>query len=161
MNEGEVILSVEASPMRRWIGVGSLAALGGLLLWIAFMGTASILWVLGLMIGAGISLWGAARLYQSTAVALELTEAGIRTAAGEVLVSVGDIAKIDRGAFAFKPSNGFLVRLKSPAARGWAPGLWWRSGTYLGIGGVLPPGETRAMAELLKAVDDGDLPVRQ
>jgi hypothetical protein len=37
----------------------------------------------------------------------------------------------------------------------WAPGLYWRNGTFLGIGGVLSAGETKAMAEILTALVQG------
>lgn len=158
MTEERVILTVTASPFRRWSGVTALVLLGALLMWIAFAGTAPILVVLALLLGAGGALWGAFKLHEATSVGLELTKSGLRTTDGQVLAAVGDIERVDKGAFAFKPSNGFLVRLKTPVRRGWAPGLWWRGGTFLGIGGVLPPGQTRAMAELLLAADKGELP---
>ena len=161
MTQPEVILSVQSSPMRRTMGVGSLGGLGVLMLWISFAGTAPFSLLVPLLVGALLAIWGAIRLYQVTSLALELTRDGIRTADGMLLVGVDDIARIERGAFALKPSNGFLVRLKSPATRSWAPGIWWRWGTFLGIGGVLPPGETRAMADLLRGVVDGTLPDRQ
>jgi hypothetical protein len=56
---------------------------------------------------------------------------------------------VERGAFAFKPSNGFLVRLDKPLGRGWAPGLWWRLGRLLGVGGVTSASQSKAMAEIL------------
>lgn len=156
--DDEVILRVAASPVRRWLAIGAMFVLAGLLFWVALQGSAPVFWALVLILGGGVSFWGALRLKSATEVALELTRDGIRTDAGDYLVRVGDIDRIDRGAFAFKPSNGFLVRLKTPTTRGWAPGVWWRAGTFLGIGGTLPPGQTRAMADLLKAVEAGDLP---
>lgn len=158
MSQGKVVLTVKASAGRRWMAVFSLGALGGLILWIAFGGSANIALQIILVLAAGVALWGASQLYTATAAELILTREGLWTSDGVELATVGNIDKVDRGAFAFKPSNGFLVRLKTPGPTGWAPGLWWRHGTFVGVGGVTPPGQTRAMAELLKAADSGELP---
>ena len=56
---------------------------------------------------------------------------------------------VDRGLFAFKPSNGFVVVLSQGGWRGWAPGLWWRLGRRLGVGGVTSAAQAKAMAEIL------------
>lgn len=154
----EVIIAVGAAPTKRWFGIFTMVALGGLVLWVAFAGGAPLAWQAA-MIAAGLgALWFAVRLHAATAERLVLTRDGLRTESGTLLAAVDDIAKVDRGAFAFRPSNGFLVRLKSRGARGWAPGLWWRVGPYLGVGGVLPQGQARAMAELLTALQAGVLP---
>jgi hypothetical protein len=41
-----------------------------------------------------------------------------------VLARIDEIASLDRGTFAFKPSNGFLLRLSRKGTRVWRPGLW-------------------------------------
>ena len=56
---------------------------------------------------------------------------------------------VERGAFAFKPSNGFLLRLSAPGPRAWSPGIWWRLDRRVGVGGVLRAGEARAAADLM------------
>jgi len=65
---------------------------------------------------------------------------------------VADIERVDRGVFAFKPSNGFLVRTREPSARAWRPGLWWRFGRRIGVGGVTSANQTKAMSEILAAM---------
>lgn len=56
---------------------------------------------------------------------------------------------VDRGVFAFKPSNGFLVRTRDGAPAAWVPGIWWRRGRSIGIGGLIPAHQTKLVAEVL------------
>jgi hypothetical protein len=44
-----------------------------------------------------------------------------------------------------------MIRLKTPASRVWAPGLWWRFGKRVGVGGVTPAGQGKAMADVIAA----------
>ena len=84
---------------------------------------------------------------------------GLRDGNGRLLCRMDQIAGVDRGAFAFKPSNGFLVKLKEPMPRVWQPGLWWRLGRRIGVGGVTPAGQGKFMADMiaLKLRGDHDL----
>ena len=59
---------------------------------------------------------------------------------------------VDRGVFAFKPSNGFLVRTREKAGNVWAPGLWWRLGRRVGVGGMTASAEAKFMSEILSAM---------
>lgn len=152
----DILIAVAPSPARRWMGVLSLAGLGLLTLRLAF--EAEGFWQVFFVGVAILALLAAERLRKATADQIELTRTELRTGSGRVLTSVENVNLIERGAFAFKPSNGFLVRLHAPVDRGWAPGLWWQRGRLLGIGGVLPGGQTRAMAELLTALKQGTLP---
>lgn len=158
MSADREILSVSASPVRRWAGILTLAVLALLLAWVALAGTAPIAVSILLLAAAAGAAWIAVRFHRATGTRLILTSDGLRTGDGEVLAEVGNIERIERGAFAFKPSNGFLVRLKTPGPRRWEPGLWWRAGTHVGVGGALPSGQARALAELLQAAETGALP---
>lgn len=155
--DDDIVISIAPSPGRRWIGVLALAGLGVLLLSLVFEPTGGLwrLLFLGLSVGAFLS---ADRLRRATADSVVLTETVIRTGSGRILAHISNVKGIERGALAFKPSNGFLVRLHEPEGKGWAPGLWWQRGRLLGIGGVIPGGQSRAMAELLAALLLGPLP---
>jgi len=78
---------------------------------------------------------------------LVLSETELKDTAGNVLALLSDIEGVDRGMLAFKPSNGFVLRLKTSQPRAWAPGLWWRVFKRVGVGGVTPSGPTKFMAE--------------
>jgi hypothetical protein len=38
------------------------------------------------------------------------------------------------------------------AGRRWQPGLWWRLGKRVGVGGVAPGHQTKAMAQIIEAL---------
>ncbi|MDA9865086.1 hypothetical protein N9C96_00240 [bacterium] len=153
----EVLISVAPSPARRWLGFIALAGLGVLCLGLAFQ-PGEFLWRLFSLALAAAAFYASNRLRLATIDSIDLTRTQIRTGSGRVLAHVSNVKGVERGALAFKPSNGFLVRLHEPEGRGWAPGLWWQRGKVLGIGGVIPGGQARAMAEILGALQLGVLP---
>ncbi|MDP4032066.1 MAG: hypothetical protein Q8P60_04285 [Pseudorhodobacter sp.] len=147
----ETILAVLVpSFARRLAGAGVLAALAGLLLYLAlWYPPAAMIWRLFLLgFGAGVAVL-VLRLWQATAAPLELTSLELREHGGRCLALVCDMRSISRGVFAFKPSNGFLIRLARPGPRVWAPGLWWRLGRLLGVGGVTSGQAARNMADTI------------
>lgn len=158
MTADEILSRVTPSAGRRWFGVAVLAGLAAILVWIAMSGEAPLGWRLFFFVVAGGAVMLADRMRRIGVISLELTRDELRTSEGEVLARVTDVTRVDRGAFAFKPSNGFLVHLSTTAPARWMPGLWWRQGKRLGIGGMLRGSETRAMAEILTALITGVLP---
>ena len=150
---GAPITTLRASAPRRILGVVMLGLLGILLLCVALLQPfANFGWQAFLAaLGAG-SLWLAERMWRATAQPVELTEDALRTGDGEIIAMVGNIASVDRSMFAFKPSNGFMLKLKRGAPLRWRPGLWWRAGRYVGVGGVTPGAQARAMADVLSAL---------
>ncbi len=153
--EDEVLIRISPSPFRRWIAILVFVALGFVLLWLAFQGAGDLIWQATFLALGLAAFWMSDVLRRSTQQEIELTRDEIRTSDGRVLTSVANVRKVEKGAFAFKPSNGFLVRLKAPSGRGWAPGVWWQGGTFLGVGGVVSAGQAKAMAEILAALISG------
>ena len=152
MND-EILARLHASAPRRFLGVGVLATLGVMLLLLALrQGPLDIGARVLLILSGGGMLWIADIMRRVTSVTIELTAQQLRCDTGEVIAELSDIASVDRGTFAFKPSNGFLLRLKRPAPRCWRPGLWWRMGRRVGVGGVTPGAQTKAMADMLNAL---------
>jgi hypothetical protein len=143
-----VIATLSASPPRRWTGTVMLTFLGGLMVYLALSVPFSVSQI-GLFLCGLIALFAATRMHTSTAQEIELTQTELRIKGGIVLAQVANIARVERGAFAFKPSNGFLVSLKEAGPRGWALGLYWRFGKRLGVGGVTGAPQTKGMAEAL------------
>ncbi|RFU13413.1 hypothetical protein DZD18_06930 [Rhodobacteraceae bacterium W635] len=146
----EVLQRITPSLPRRVMATGGLAALGLLLLWVtanqppADMGFL----VFNLVIGAG-SLWLSVALWRATGVTLELTRETLRERDGRVLTSIDNIARVDRGFFAFKPAAGFRLSLKVPMPGAYAPGLWWRRRRMVMVGGVTARPQTKAVADLI------------
>ncbi|MBT8412545.1 MAG: hypothetical protein KJP02_12225 [Octadecabacter sp.] len=147
MPDQDIIATMQASLARRIFAYGAVLLLGALLVLLAFVQPPELGWQLFLIaLGAG-ALVVAERLRRATLMGLVLTPDALCDTSGTVLARIEDIASVDRGAFAFKPSNGFILRLKTKAPRAWAPGLWWRFGKRVGVGGVTPSGPGRFMAE--------------
>lgn len=149
----EVLCTITPSPARRLFGAAVLVALGAILIRLGFGAAPLALAVrVGLIaLGAGALVLCAA-LWRATGAGLVLHRDRITDTAGRELLRIGDVVAVERGAFAFKPSNGFLLRLKGPQPRGWAPGLWWRLGRRMGVGGVIAGSEGRRMAEAIAAL---------
>ncbi len=148
----EIVATIRASEPRRYMGVGMLGMVGALVIYVALSTPPSAGWLVFLLVVGLFAIWLAARMWQATQFHIELTEDELRCSDGNVIARVDDIQSIDRGFFAFKPSNGFLIKTKTPASRIWRPGLWWRFGRQIGVGGVTPGSQSRAMSEILAAM---------
>lgn len=147
----EQVLGQLSAARPRWLfSVAVQYALGGLMLYIAFATPpASVFWRAFLIVMGIIVLVVAERSRRSWGIWLELTEHVLRDSRGNVLARLDEIRSVDRGALAFKPSNGFLLRMQKPVSRLWVPGLYWRIGRSVGVGGVTRAGEGRFLAELI------------
>lgn len=146
-DETGVYARVEASQARRIFAVGVLFALGGLILYAALVQPPAPVWLFVMLIIGGLALWLAEKLRRATLGTVELTDNELRDTNGRVLATMDEIRGIERGALAFKPSNGFTLILKSRKPRAWAPGLWWRIGNRVGVGGVTSAAQAKFMAE--------------
>lgn len=150
MSDEREVARVEASAGRRVFGLAVLIGLGLILIWLGLAQEGGSMLLRVLIIGAGGAvIWAAREMRRATARAVILTEAGLSDSTGEVIAPLERIASVDRGTFAFKPSNGFLVRLTEPGARCWRPGLYWRFGKRVGVGGVAHAAQSKAMADAL------------
>ena len=147
----EVIGTVSASMGRRVLGIASLALLGVLLIYVCFAQPPALLGQFFLLLTGGGALWMADKMRRATATVIEMTATQLRDSSGVLICLIDDIESIDRGFFAFKPSNGFLLKTKTPGSRTWRPGLWWRAGRRIGVGGMTPGHQTKFMSEILAA----------
>ncbi len=150
--QDEVLATIQASSPRRWTGVGMLTTVGMLVTYVALVSPPEPVWQVFLFIVGGASLWLALRVWRATEDCIELTRTELRTGSGQVIADVADIETVDRGVFAFKPSNGFLIRTRNKAVNRWAPGLWWRVGHRVGVGGMTSAAEAKFMSEILSAI---------
>lgn len=145
----EVLAVVGVSVARRWLAIVLLLAVGGAMIYAAFTAPPSAVLQAFLIVGGAAALWMADKMRRATETWLELTPSVLRDNTGGVLTRVSDIRSLDRGFLAFKPSNGFLIRTHSPGPRTWMPGLWWRAGRRIGVGGVTSGAQTRVMADAI------------
>lgn len=146
-DENGVYARVSASPIRRLVAYIFLTVLGILLIYMALFQPPPAHWLVFLLAMGATTLWVAEKLRLATQLSIELTETELRDSNGRILASLGQVKGVDRGAFAMKPSNGFTVILTEKGQRAWAPGLWWRIGRRVGVGGVTSAAEAKLMAE--------------
>ena len=140
---------LRASPGRRVFGVAVLGVLGIMMLRMALEGALTS-WLDGVVLILGLgALFASWVMYRATARVLRLTDEALVDSDGVVLARLDDIVSVDRGTFAFKPSNGFLLRTAKSAPRLWQPGLYWRLGRRIGVGGITRAAEAKAMADMI------------
>lgn len=150
MQDNDVLAVLRASTPRRVIGVLALGSLGVLLLYLALVQPPAMGWQLVMVTLGALVIWLAERMWRATARSLELTREGLRSDDGVMIARIADLASVERGVFAFKPSNGFSIRLKTKAPAAWQPGLWWRVGRRIGVGGVTASANAKVMAEIME-----------
>lgn len=147
----EVIGRIDPHPIRRAFATGGIGLLGMIVLYLAAsFPPADLAWLIfQLLFGAG-ALYLSWRMWDASAVPLELTREMLREQGGRILCKIEDIASVDRGFFAFKPASGFLIRLKQPTTdRVYAPGLWWRARRTIMVGGVVSGAQAKSVADLI------------
>ena len=142
-----VLAEVGASMPRRYLAAAVLGSLGVVLIWLGFGAGSGLSAAIVMIAVGGLVLWLTLRLWVATAVRVLYRRSGLYTEAGILLAPREGMLRVDRGAFAFKPSNGFVLILDRKMGRGWAPGLWWRGGRRVGVGGVVAAGACKFMAE--------------
>ena len=146
----EILATISPSRPRRLFALCVLFFLGVLVILIAFLRPPVVFhWQIMLMLFGAVVLWFADLLRRASSKSLILTKTDLRESTGRLLANVDDIEGIDRGVFAFKPSNGFMLKTSSSEGLAWAPGVWWRIGNRIGVGGVTPAGEAKSMAEII------------
>jgi len=146
----ETLAKLEPSLGRRWFGVIVLSLVGFMLAYLSFFQPpASLSGKILLPILALAFFWQAQWNLRVTKTGLYLTREGIFDGNDVEICALYNMVDVDRGVFAFKPSNGFLVRLHEPLGKAWAPGLYWRFGKRLGIGGATQPAQAKAMADMI------------
>ncbi|MEM8537203.1 MAG: hypothetical protein AAGF56_05000, partial [Pseudomonadota bacterium] len=88
---------VAASAPRRAIAYCLHLALGTVLIYTAFAHPPALPWLVFLLVLGFLVLVQAERLRRATTLAILLTETDLRDTSGTVLVSLGDIEKVERG----------------------------------------------------------------
>lgn len=149
----DVIVKLEPSLGRRWFGAIALGTLGFLLIWVTFSRPPDGLFLkITVPVIGALFIWQAQWNLRVTKHGLYLTKEGLFDGQNEQVCALYNMAEVDRGVFAFKPSNGFLVRLHEAEPKGWAPGLYWRLGRRLGVGGATHPAQNRQLAQAIEVL---------
>ncbi len=151
----DIIITLGPTLARFWFAIITIGSCGGLLLFAAARGNAGSLFaMIVLIVVSGFAFLAAHSIYKTRDKSISLTQEGLFDETGHRLCSIQKIASVDRSFSAFKPSNGFVLRLKEPMDRAWVPGLWWRYGKSLGVGGITSPSHAKAMANAIELLLD-------
>jgi len=148
--QADLLATISPTPARRLVSYGFVLTMGALLIYIAVSAApVALIWRFMLLFLGVVILVAAERLRRATLLTLWMTDTMLLDSSGQVLCALADVSSIDRGTFAFKPSNGFLIRTKSRQPLVWRPGLWWCVGRRIGVGGATSAGQAKFMAELI------------
>lgn len=148
-----VMLQLAPARMRRVAMCGVLVFLSAWGAWVATAGGPAAAGPrLALALVALSTGLAALALWRATDVTLTLTEGALTDSRGRVLARMDQVHAVERGALSLAPSGGFVLRLAEAAPVQWVPGVWWRIGTRVGIGGTTPRLMTREMALLIEAM---------
>lgn len=146
-----ILVQIGAAPLRRLFLIGALYALAVAVVYFGLARPQSILGLVWLVLVCAVLFWLAQAVRRTSARNLILTADCLCDSSGVVLAPLDDILQLHRGALALKPSSGFTLLLRNPQTAQLVPGLWWRFGRMVGVGGLLDRSATRAMAEALAA----------
>ncbi len=144
------ILKIQPSASRRIFSVLILSLSAGVMIYFAITDPEqSIVLKLILLFLAGIFLWQVQASLRFPNAALILKRDGLYDDQGELICRLSNIALVDRGWFSIKPSNGFLLRLHEKTSIKWLPGVYWRIGKRMGVGGAISPAQTKEFSDKL------------
>jgi hypothetical protein len=149
----DAIATLNPSLGRRWFGAIALGFFGATLIVIAMLNP-TMSWFLKIVVPltGALFIWQAQWNLRVSNNTLYLTREGLFDSQNRVICSLYNMAEVDRGVLAFRPSNGFLVRLHEPESNAWAPGLYWRLGRRLGIGGASHPAHNKELAQAIEVL---------
>ncbi|SHF36574.1 hypothetical protein SAMN05444339_105200 [Loktanella atrilutea] len=138
-------LSLSPTPARTGGGIAVMLGLAALLLRTA-PGQEPL--PQAVMIAVAVAtLWVAFALWRGRHDCLRWTAQGLIDGQGRVIAPRDAIQGVDRSPLSLRPSNGFNLALRRAQPRAWQPGLYWCLGRRVGIGGLAPPSESKAMAD--------------
>ncbi len=66
-----------------------------------------------------------------------------------IICKIDDIKRIDASPYTFKSANGFLILLDTKSSFKSIPGLYWRYGHRISIGGLVSKHESKYLAGIL------------
>lgn len=142
-----ILAEVGIAPARRIGLIVALFVLGGVLAYVGVTNDAPFFGRAILLVVGIFFLYQSEMLRRTPIVALQLTHDGLFQSDGVLIADAKQFKSIDRGALAVKPTHGFTIIMDTKQPRAWVPGLWWRIGHRVGVGGVTSAGAAKFMAE--------------
>ena len=96
-----------------------------------------------------LAIWFRSFLQRYSKVGFLINQSGLFNLDGSIVCEIGDIERIDVSPYTFKSANGFIVILKTKSSFKSIPGLYWRLGKRLSIGGLVSKNESKFLSHTL------------
>ena len=96
-----------------------------------------------------LAFWFRSFLKRYSKVGFLINQSGLFNLDGSIICEIGDIERIDVSPYTFKSANGFIVILKTKSSFKSIPGLYWRLGNRLSIGGLVSKNESKFLSQTL------------
>lgn len=93
--------------------------------------------------------WFGQALFFTKARAVIFEDGRLFDDSGIEICHIDEVTELEKGLHLFKPSSGFVLKLKTKRVAAWSPGLWWRVGHRVGVGGATPGRRAKAMADAI------------
>ena len=107
--------------------------------------------LLGLVL---LALWFKRFLKRYSKVGFQINSTGLYDLETNLICKIDDIHKVDVSPYTFKSANGFIVFSKTKSKFRSVPGLYWRLGNRISIGGLISKNESKFLSTTLLALID-------
>ena len=96
-----------------------------------------------------LGLWFIRFLKRYSKIGFLINQSGLFNLDGSIICKMDDIERIDISPYTFKSANGFIVILKTKSSFNLTPGLYWRLGKRISIGGLVSKSESKFLSQTL------------
>ena len=150
-------IEVRRPEILRWLMIAAIAGLFFMTLLAAIdLMSRAVLPALFLALFAAATGWFGQALFFAKARAVIFEDGRLFDDSGAEICHIDEVEELEKGLHLFKPSSGFVLKLKSKQPSAWSPGLWWRIGHRVGVGGATPGRRAKAMADAIIMYQSAD-----
>ena len=96
-----------------------------------------------------LGLWLKRFLNRYSKIGFLINELGMFNLDESLIFKMDEIERIDVSPYTFKSANGFIILLKTKSSFKFIPGLYWRLGNRISIGGLVSKNESKFLSTTL------------
>ena len=96
-----------------------------------------------------LALWFKSFLNRYSKMGFLINQEGLFNLDKSLICRIDEIDQIDTSPYTFKSANGFIVILKTKNSFKTVPGLYWRLGKRISIGGLIAKNESKFVSSTL------------
>ncbi len=102
-----------------------------------------------------LGIWLKRFLKKFSKIGFLINELGIFNLDESIICKIENIKKIDVSPYTFKSANGFIIFQKTKGSFKIVPGLYWRAGKRISIGGLISKNESKFLSSTLLEIIKG------